>query len=176
MKYYTKTGDHGTTSLVGGKRVPKTDPRICACGDLDELNAHVGLLQATAHCGIAQQLSTIQTNLFHIGSSISASTTGSVAAEDVAMLEHQIDILQEQTPAPGTFVLPGGTKAAAQAHVCRAVCRRAERSLVCAGACHDIDPIATQYLNRLSDYFFALALYLNFIEGMAEKKLYIACK
>lgn len=176
MKYYTKTGDHGTTSLVGGKRVPKTDPRICACGDLDELNAHIGLLQAMADNRLAPQTTAIQTCLFHIGTDISASTTGGVAAGDVAMLEHEIDILQEQTPAPGTFVLPGGTKAAAQAHVCRAVCRRAERSLVCAGACHDIDPIAMQYLNRLSDYFFALALYLNFIEGIAEKKLYIACK
>ena len=92
------------------------------------------------------------------------------------MLEHEIDNLQAQTTPPGTFVLPGGCKAAAQAHVCRAVCRRAERSLLYVDKSHALNPLNTQYLNRLSDYFFALALYLNFIEGVAEKKLYIACK
>ena len=176
MKYYTKTGDHGTTSLASGKRVPKTDIRISACGDLDELNAHIGLLHTFTASNLDPQLISIQTCLFHIGTSISASTTGGATTDDVAMLEHKIDNLQAQTTPPGTFVLPGGCKAAAQAHVCRAVCRRAERSLLYVDKSHALNPLNTQYLNRLSDYFFALALYLNFIEGVAEKKLYIACK
>lgn len=176
MKYYTKTGDHGTTSLANGKRVPKTDIRISACGDLDELTAHIGLLHTLTASNLTPQLISIQTCLFHIGTSISASTTGGATTDDVAMLEHEIDNLQAQTTPPGTFVLPGGCKAAAQAHVCRAVCRRAERTLLYVDDSHALTPLNTQYLNRLSDYFFALALYLNFIEGVAEKKLYIACK
>lgn len=176
MKLYTKTGDQGTTSLVGGKRVTKTDLRICACGDIDELNAHIGLLHTMTGDRFATQLTSMQACLFHIGTTLSAEYTNRVTADDVADLEHEIDMLQTSTPAPGTFVLPGGCMAAAQSHICRTVCRRAERSIVEMSAQHKVDAVTLEYINRLSDYFFILALYLNFIEGCAEKKLYIPCK
>lgn len=176
MKLYTKSGDTGTTSIMGGKRVPKTDPRICACGDIDELNAHIGLLRAMTNEPLSQQLADIQARLFHIGTALSASSLGGASTDDVAQLERSIDRLQESTPQPNTFVLPGGCLAAAQSHVCRTVCRRAERSVALLSSTHAVDPTSMAYLNRLGDYFFVLALNLNFIENIAEKKLYIPCK
>lgn len=176
MKLYTKSGDHGMTSLVGGKRVSKTDPRISACGDIDELNAHIGLLHSMIGDKLAPPLASIQSCLFHLGTALSASSQGSIKPQNITTLEHEIDRLQDSTPQPGTFVLPGGSMSAAQSHVCRTVCRRAERSVVELSSHYAIDPIILEYLNRLSDYFFVLALNLNFIEGIAEKKLYIPCK
>lgn len=176
MKLYTKSGDHGITSLVGGKRVPKTDIRICACGDIDELNAHIGLLHSMTGDKFAPLLTSIQSCLFHLGTALSTLSEGSIKPEDITTLEHEIDRLQDSTPQPGTFVLPGGSMSAAQSHVCRTVCRRAERSVVELSSHYAIAPSILEYLNRLSDYFFILALNLNFIEGIAEKKLYIPCK
>ncbi len=176
MKLYTKSGDTGTTSIIGGKRVPKTDPRICACGDIDELNAHIGLLRAMTSEPLSQQLADIQARLFYIGTALSASSLVGASTDEVAQLEHCIDRLQESTPQPNTFVLPGGCLAAAQSHVCRTVCRRAERSVALLSSTHTVDPTLMAYLNRLGDYFFVLALNLNFIENIAEKKLYIPCK
>ncbi len=176
MKLYTKSGDCGMTSLVGGKRVSKTDIRICACGDIDELNAHIGLLQSLTGDKYTSQLTLIQVLLFNIGTVLSTSSMGSINPQDITNIEHEIDSLQDSTPQPGTFVLPGGSMAAAQSHVCRTVCRRAERSVVELSAEHDVDPLILEYLNRLSDYFFVLALNLNFIDNIAEKKLYIPCK
>lgn len=173
MKLYTKSGDNGTTAVVGGKRVAKTDPRICACGDIDELNAHIGLLLSIAGDNLSPQLTAIQTCLFHIGTALSAAEQCEVSQDDVTALENEIDHLQRSTPEPGTFVLPGGCRAAAQSHVCRTVCRRAERSAVALSEHHYADPIAMQYINRLSDYFFALALYLNFKASVDERKLYV---
>lgn len=173
MKLYTKSGDNGTTAIVGGKRVAKTDPRICACGDIDELNAHIGLLMSIAGDNLSTLLTSIQTCLFHIGTALSAAEPCEVNQDDVTALESEIDCLQHSTPEPGTFVLPGGCLAAAQSHVCRTVCRRAERSAVALSKQYFADPVAMQYINRLSDYFFALALYLNFTSGVDERKLYI---
>lgn len=177
MKFYTKTGDHGTTSIVGGTRVAKTDPRIVACGDIDELNAHVGMLASLAGKPFDDNLQRVQVLLFDVGTSLSSGKDGDLAAADLQLLEAEIDRLQRLSPEVDTFVLPGGCQAAAQAHVCRCVCRRAERGMVALVEAHyRVSPLAMQYINRLSDYFFAVALNLNFIDGVAEKKLYIPCK
>lgn len=179
MKLYTKSGDRGMTSIVGGKRVAKTDDRICVCGDIDELNANVGLLLSLTDAGgssAAGALETIQEHLFDIGTSLSASAPCPQAALATEWLEREIDRLQLGTPEVDTFVLPGGSRRAAQSHVCRTVCRRVERGVAGLAQHHAVDDAVMAYLNRLGDYFFILALNLNFIDGVAEKKLYIPCK
>ena len=105
-----------------------------------------------------------------------ASAAERVGDADLERLERAIDRLQQQTPPPDTFILPGGCQAAAQSHICRAVCRRAERTVVELSHKYDIEPLILRYLNRLSDYFFILAMNLNFITETPEKKLYISCK
>lgn len=180
MKLYTKSGDRGMTSIVGGKRVAKTDDRICVCGDIDELNANVGLLLSLTDDGssssAAVTLEAIQKHLFDIGTSLSASAPCPQAALGAEWLEREIDRLQLATPEVDTFVLPGGNRSAAQSHVCRTVCRRVERGVAGLAQHHAVDDAVMAYLNRLGDYFFILALNLNFIDGVAEKKLYIPCK
>lgn len=180
MKLYTRHGDTGQTSLVGGKRVSKDDIRIAVCGDLDELNAHIGLLLSF---GVPERESAVlirvQQLLFHIGGELSNpdyTMSSHLTAADIAQLESSIYTLQKQTPEPSTFVLPGGCAAAAESHICRTVTRRAERSMVAMSHQYRVDPLAMQYVNRLSDYFFVLALNLNFISSIDEKKLYISCK
>lgn len=189
MKLYTRLGDDGTTSLYGGKRVMKDDIRIEVSGEIDELNAHIGLLATSCNAEVSRFLAEIQARLFIIGSSLSSTAgnrtwrvgkdvqgEGCLGREEIARLEHETDRLQSIVPALDTFVLPGGSVAAAQAHVCRTVCRRVERRLVTLSREEHIDSLLMQFVNRLSDYFFSLALYLNFIEGCDEKKLYITCK
>ena len=178
MKLYTKTGDRGMTSIVGGTRVAKTDPRIGVCGEIDELNAHVGVLLSMPHAAPRADaaLAAVQATLFHIGTALSASAPCAEAAQAAAELEREIDRMQRTVPEIDTFVLPGGSPAAAQAHVCRTVCRRVERGVVGLAQEHAVDAAIMEYVNRLGDYFFVLALNLNFIEGVAEKKLYIPCK
>lgn len=180
MKLYTRHGDTGQTALVGGKRVTKDDIRIAVCGDLDELNAHIGLLLSF---GVPERESAVlirvQQLLFHIGGELSNpdyTMSSHLTADDIAQLERSIDTLQQQTPEPTTFVLPGGCTAAAESHVCRTVTRRAERSMVAMSHQYRVDPLTMQFVNRLSDYFFVLALNLNFISSIDEKKLYISCK
>lgn len=187
-KLYTRTGDDGTTSLIDGTRVPKYDIRITVGGDIDELCAHVGLLHTlVTHHDIRLQLHRIQTLLFNCATSISvASAAGGsvlvghdsqhIGTDDIQWIESLIDTLQRQTPQPHTFVLPGGTTAAAQSHVLRSVARRAERSVAQMACSYNINPQVGRLLNRLADYFFALALHLNFIAQVEEKKLYISCK
>lgn len=188
MRYYTKSGDQGMTSIIGGKRVSKADARISVCGEIDELNAHIGMLasfvarfrhdmtRAEAET-LATDLTAIQEHLFHVGEAVSASASACPeAASAVEWLERHIDKLQHDAPEIDTFVLPGGCPQTAEAHVCRTVCRRVERGIVALAHERHVAAEVTQYVNRLSDYFFALALYLNFIEGIAEKKLYIPCK
>lgn len=186
-KLYTHTGDTGTTSLIGGERVSKCDERIIASGDIDELNAHVGLLDTfVSDDAVSMQLADIQALLFKAGTWLSSqSEVGrhSVSAEssivlpsDIRRIESWIDIMQAETPQPHTFILPGGCQAAAQSHVCRVVVRRVERSIVKLSSSMALDAAIMQLFNRLSDYFFALSLKLNFISQVEEKKLYISCK
>lgn len=185
MNIYTRRGDTGLTDTADGRRVPKADPAMEAVGTLDELNAHLGLLAAEAHRSFTQQqlsqlsaelslITAAQRHLFGIG----ARAVGvrqpqrMPQAADVAALETAIDRLQQADEALFRgFVLPGGAPAAAQAHVARTVCRRAERGLLAIGAdsWHDA-PAALAYMNRLSDFLFAVAKKMNRLANVDEIK------
>lgn len=166
---YTATGDNGTTSLVGGKRVSKADVRLEAYGTTDELNAHIGLLIAMMKPGDdTELLRRIQDTLFVVGSALATDleTTALHEAsrldeEEIKCVEQRIDCLDAIVPPLRKFVLPGGTAAAAQAHVCRTVCRRAERCICALASEHPIADNVQRYVNRLSDYFFVLSRYIN---------------
>lgn len=171
MKLYTKTGDSGTTSLYNGDRVAKHSMRMQCIGTVDELNAHIGLL-ATSNLDYRSDLQQIMSTLFDIGSVIATPSDTSTAsklkrvATDfeplVVWLEGKIDEMDSVLPSLNNFILPtGSTYAVSQSHVCRAVCRRAERD-VCAiilNSC-ELDSVK-KYLNRLSDYFFQLARFIT---------------
>ena len=170
MKVYTKTGDKGQTSLVGGQRVSKCCNRLESYGTVDELNSHIGVLITYANDKADQQfLTTVQANLFVVGGYLATDNSkrevrkGNIVTEEmVADVEREIDRLQELLPPLKLFILPGGARSAAYAHVCRTVCRRAERQilrLVEEGA--EVDNNVIAYINRLSDYFFVLARKLN---------------
>lgn len=178
---YTRTGDTGTTALVGGARVSKYCDRVCAYGTVDELNAHLGLLQAwVAQVGGADEdasmLTHIQSLMFCIGACLAtpAGADGSPAEPkvtdgDLADLEHAIDRLDASVPPQRTFLLPGGTVPSGQAQVARAVCRRAEREVLRLHASGErVHPMVSRYLNRLSDYLFILARRLNHLAGVPD--------
>jgi len=168
VKIYTRTGDRGETSLFGGARVPKNDPRIDAYGTIDELNSCLGVVLA----GEADaQLLDVQRDLFEIGAHLASPGTSrftGVPASRIEELERGIDAMEADLAPLKSFILPGGTLAAAQLHVARTVCRRAERLVV---ALHD-DDAATQssiaYLNRLSDYLFVAARHANHKRGVED--------
>lgn len=173
---YTATGDKGTTSLVGGQRVSKADVRLEAYGTTDELNAHIGVLIAMMPCDDDTRLMRrIQDNLFVVGSALATdldTTTLHEASrlkeEEITRVEERIDYLDSQVPRLCKFVLPGGTLAASQAHVCRTVCRRAERCICALAQEHRVADNVQRYVNRLSDYFFVLARYINHTTGTPE--------
>jgi cob(I)alamin adenosyltransferase len=163
-RIYTKLGDSGETHLGDMSRVPKTHPRIEAYGTVDELNAHIGL--ALARGGLpedyAEWLARVQNDLFDVGADIAAPPEAEAKRERLRVRPEQTSWLEERcdevnaTLAPlKSFVLPGGTEAAAQLHVCRTVCRRAERLAVAAS--DDLNPEVVRYLNRLSDLLFILS-------------------
>lgn len=172
MKIYTKTGDKGMTSLAGGKRVEKDDARVEAYGTLDELLSFVGMLASTTD---EVQLEDIQQVLFKIGGYLAyeEATSAGVTDEIIAQLEQQIDRLSEELPPLRTFIIPGGTMAASICHVCRTVCRRAERRMTTLRRTVDVemDGNAFIYINRLSDYFFLLARKLNMDAGKEDVTL-----
>ena len=176
MKLYTRTGDTGMTSLVGGQRVPKTHTRLEAYGTIDELNSHIGLLiSLLTDDDDRERLTDVQNLLFSIGSMLATDTTERdyrpgrfVTEEDITAMERAIDNAEEGLPGWRGFILPGGTTAAAQAHVCRTVCRRAERRIYALAAEVDVDALLLAYVNRLSDYFFALAKKINHSAGQEE--------
>lgn len=170
MKVYTKTGDKGQTSLVGGQRVSKCCERLESYGTVDELNSHIGVL--ITYCNDDKDkdfLVDVQGKLFVVGGYLATDNSqreirqgNIVTTEMVVEVEHEIDRLQELLPPLKLFILPGGSRAASYAHVCRTVCRRAERCilrLVETGA--EVDDNVTAYVNRLSDYLFVLARKLN---------------
>ena len=166
MKIYTNTGDKGTTSLFGGKRVAKHNIRIDSYGTVDELNANLGLVRdQDLDTNSKEGLITIQEKLFTVGAilasdpgkSSNASKIPELKADDIRFLEKEIDRMNEELPEMTHFVLPGGHTAVSHCHVARTVCRRAER--ICA-ALFNLEPFdekVLQYLNRLSDYLFVLA-------------------
>ena len=175
MKVYTKTGDTGTTSLVGGKRVPKECARLESYGTIDELNAQVGLLLTYVDEPKDREcLISVQNCLFVVGAQLATEAESShslqktITADDVCALEKEIDQASEGLPKWRGFTLPGGCRAAALAHVCRTVCRRAERRILALNSTEKVDAQLLAYVNRLSDYFYVLALRLNFLQGTEE--------
>lgn len=189
MKIYTKTGDEGMTSLVGGERVSKTHIRVESYGTIDELNSQIGLLSAYAEEFLPAEdpdvllLEMIQNHLFVIGSYLATNTEKRELREKailtpsaVEKLEQAIDRIQETLPPFRAFLLPGGGIAASQAHVCRTVCRRAERIIQALNQEVEVEELVRQYVNRLSDYLFILARKLNIASGKEEKKWDITCK
>jgi len=183
-KVYTRTGDKGTTSLVGGVRIKKNDIRLEAYGTVDELSAHLGLLVALLPDGDERQtLIRIQNNLFNVCTHLATDQSQTplypsarLADGETAFLEHEVDRLMALLPEKQGFILPGGTQAAAQAHVARTVCRRAERRIAALAEGAVVGEEIQQYVNRLSDYLFVLAKIINFNSGHAEIIWENACK
>ncbi|MWC28992.1 cob(I)yrinic acid a,c-diamide adenosyltransferase [Paenibacillus sp. MMS18-CY102] len=176
MKLYTKTGDRGQTSVKGG-RVMKNDPRVEAYGTLDELNSFVGVAAAQAAAlepvqALAAELVEIQQELFDCGSDLAFASPAEdhykVTADMTARLEGWIDAHTEAAPEIRRFILPGGSPLSASLHVCRTVCRRAERQIVTAAEAHQMSEEVLKYVNRLSDYFFAAARSANAALGEAD--------
>lgn len=176
MKIYTRTGDSGDTALVGGARVSKADGRVAAYGEVDELNAWLGLVASSMpDPGLKEQLVAIQRDLFALGSRLADPahriaervTKTAIGAADVARLEGWIDDLDAELPPLRQFILAGGTPPGAALHVARTVCRRAERAMVALGE-SAIEPELLQYVNRLSDLLFTMARAANCRAGVAE--------
>lgn len=162
---YTKTGDKGMTSLVGGKRVLKAHVRLEAYGTIDELNSFVGsLVEQIEDEHDLEILSYIQHKLFTVGSylateteAISPKAASIITPKDISLIENEMDKIDNQLPPLRQFILPGGSESAARAHICRAVCRRAERCIYRVKEDFYVDDQVLMFVNRLSDYFFLLA-------------------
>lgn len=177
MKIYTKTGDEGTTGLVGGSRVKKYNIRLEAYGTVDELNASLGMLDAlNEDAEISQLLSVIQNKLFNIGSRLASDEKGeeltaalAITDEDIQHLEQAIDHFDEELPELTHFILPGGDQLIAQCHVSRTLCRRAERRIVEFAEQEKVRPELIKYVNRLSDLLFVLARISGFRRGITER-------
>ncbi len=180
-RIYTKLGDSGQTSLAGGQRVPKDDPRIDAFGVVDELNAFIGAARVSCseakagHLGeLAEILRRVQHELFNLGSILATKPEdvhpkqARVTSEEVEQLEREIDAANTELAPLRSFVLPGGTRLNADLHVARTVCRRAERRLVAMARQDEVPAAAIQYLNRLSDALFVWSRWVNHVLGAAE--------
>lgn len=175
MKIYTKKGDDGTTSLLGGARLPKNHLRIESYGTVDELNSYIGLLRDQAinihHKDI---LIEIQDRLFTIGSHLAMEPGKSniklpeISESDVSLLEKEIDNMDEKLPPMKSFVLPGGHTTVSYSHICRCICRKAERNCVALSQNSEVNPILIKYLNRLSDYLFTLGRMLTMELNVTE--------
>ena len=183
-KVYTKTGDKGLTSLVGGVRISKSDVRLDASGAIDELNSFIGLLQVyVSDTKVTETLTRIQSNLFVVGAHLATDQnvtplydSAKLSSNEIVFIEKEIDTMLSELPEKLGFVLPGGGHAGAMAHVCRSVCRRAERCIVGLSSNSIVGDEIIQYVNRLSDYFFVLAKKLNIIDNKAEKIWSKPCK
>ena len=181
FKIYTKTGDKGETSLYGGTRVSKAAARVESYGTLDELNAFIGLAKAEiSDEKVLSQLQKIQFDLFTVGSEAATPTDKMLLAngknrldlmiseKEITELEIWMDDFDAELEPLKFFILPSGGKAAATVHVCRTVCRRAERAMVFLNETEEVRPELIKYLNRLSDYLFILARYISKISGEKE--------
>ncbi len=158
----TRTGDDGTTGLGDNTRVPKNDLRVHAMGDVDELNSHIGLLLCEdMPAGVRELLVEIQHQLFNLGGELSIPGYELLKPEALLVLDQALAEHNENLPRLQEFILPAGTRAASQAHICRTVARRAERAVIALQARDDLKPTPRQYLNRLSDLMFVLSRVLN---------------
>lgn len=169
IKIYTKTGDKGQTSLIGGTRLPKHHIRIEAYGTVDELNSHIGLVRdSVSDKDVSDLLTEIQDRLFTMGSLLAADPEKNkmqlpqLSESDVTLLEKSIDKMNETLPEMKHFVLPGGHVTVSYCHIARCVCRRAERAVLKLAENEKVDEITYKYLNRLSDYLFVLSRKLSF--------------
>ena len=175
MKIYTKTGDKGQTSLLGGSRVPKYHLRIESYGTLDELNSNIGLLRDQGLSDLmTTELLEIQDRIFTLGS-ILASEPGKskvkipqISEDDIKFLEDSIDRMNDELPEMRHFVLPGGHQAVSVCHIARCICRRAERNIVHLQEGSEVPELAIQYMNRLSDYLFVLSRKISQEKGANE--------
>lgn len=177
-KIYTRTGDDGTTGLVDGSRIAKSDALMAAIGDVDEANSAIGVAATALEPGSDESamLSRIQNELFDLGADLATppdirfgfgphEMALRIVPSQIARIEDEIDAMNDNLDALKSFILPGGIEAAARLHLARAVTRRAERSAVAAGATRDLNPLALNYLNRLSDHLFVLTRHLNAAAG-----------
>ncbi|MHA7109446.1 cob(I)yrinic acid a,c-diamide adenosyltransferase [Sunxiuqinia elliptica] len=175
-RIYTKTGDDGTTGLIGGARVKKYNIRLEAYGTVDELNSHIGLIVAmNVDQHVQEVLKRIQSILFTIGAQLA--TDDSIAdfkkqipckVEDIEMLEKEMDQMFKILPKLNSFILPGGSQAAANAQIARTVCRRSERRIVELAEQTEVNKNLIKFINRLSDYLFVLGRKLSYDDGIAE--------
>lgn len=174
---YTRTGDQGTTSLIGGKRVKKCELRLNAYGEIDELNSQIGVLVTSPN--LQDEFRTffiwIQNKLFNIGAYLATecpkdtiNSCEGIGQTAISKLEQEIDRLDAEVPPLTQFVLPGGTRRSALTHVCRTVCRRAERTVVALGEQTYVDPNVLRFLNRLSDFLFVFARFNNVYNQVEE--------
>jgi cob(I)alamin adenosyltransferase len=162
----TRTGDDGTTGLGDNTRVPKSSVRVHAMGDVDELNSHIGLLLCERMPDdVRELLVEVQHQLFNLGGELSIPGFELLKPEALAVLDEALATHNARLPKLEEFILPAGTRAAAQAHVCRTVARRAERAVVALGAAEPVNESPRRYLNRLSDLMFVLARVLNRLDG-----------
>ena len=178
MKIYTRTGDNGDTGLFDGSRVAKSDPRVAACGDVDELNAWLGLARVdVADTQLSEMIEAIQRDLFALGARLADPqrriadrvTKAVVTAEDISRLESWIDRLEAELPPLRRFILAGGSRAGASLHVARTICRRGERAMVSLGR-DAYEPELLVYVNRLSDLLFVMARTANHRGGQPERE------
>ena len=177
FKIYTKTGDLGKTSLIGGTKVPKSHLRIESYGTVDELNSYIGLVNDLINDSNNKiVLKEIQDRLFTVGSSLACDPDKEplmkipdLKEEDIELLEKEIDKMNEALPAMKSFILPGGHPAVSTIHIARCVCRRAERLCVNMKE-HElfVEPLVIKYINRLSDYLFILSRYIGFLLNVEE--------
>lgn len=182
MKIYTKTGDRGETALYGGTRVSKASARVESYGTIDELNSFIGFAKTEINNEkVLDQLRKIQFDLFTLGSESATPTdkltlangksrlTLMISETEIEELEQWMDEFETELEPLQYFILPGGGKSATSLHICRTVCRRAERSLVFLNETEEVRPELIKYLNRLSDYLFVLARYISKINGETEE-------
>ncbi len=173
MKVYTKTGDKGKTSLVGGTRVSKDDPKVNAYGNVDELISHIALLRADAKgAPYHENLRRIQANLMLVAAHFASDSEQSkkiksLEISEIEFLEEQIDLMTAELPAQNAFILPGEPRVSAECHIARTVCRRAERSSIVLFSEPRVES-AIKYLNRLSDYLYVYARYLAMVNGDSD--------
>ena len=176
MKIYTKTGDAGTTSLVGGERVSKSSGRVMAYGDVDELVSWLGVLRSELPSDFDATLRCIQTDLMTVSAHFAAGREipklKGLDPARIEFLEKETDTLTARLPVQNSFLLPAGPRPSADCHVARTVCRRAERSAVAISSRTEQDALGMRYLNRLSDYLFTLARFIC-IEAGAEEDRWI---
>ncbi len=178
MKIYTKTGDQGMTSLIGGSRVAKNSVRLEAYGTIDELNSHIGMIRSFAIGEqIVNELIVIQAHLFELGGNLATDSilsnvklTLGVKEEDILFLEEAIDRMDAAVPLLKYFLLPGGSQVVSFCHIARTVCRRAERRILDLSTETAVDDLLVKYVNRLSDYLFILSRKISHDLGVEEVK------